>query len=79
METCEETGVTTVRIDVTTAGLFDFPCTGYGGSTNSIPSGYYQIQVIAFDQNGQLDAAMEFQDVYAFGPTSLGNVELKIP
>jgi hypothetical protein len=79
IETCEQTGVATVRINPSPAGLFDFPCVGYMGTTPSVPAGYYQVQVIAFGQDGKVLATMEFQDVYAFGPTNLGMIRLGIP
>lgn len=76
---CADVGVKTVRIDVGTGGLYDFPCENYAGETFSFPSGTYNIQAIAFSETGGVLNAKAFQNVYSYGQTKLGDVRFQIP
>lgn len=75
---CEDAGVLTVRIDLGSRGLFDFPCTAYQGETLSVSSGYYDIRVIAFGRGGTVLSSMEFPKLYVYGATRLGDLRLPV-
>lgn len=78
--TCQQKGVTTVRVALTPAaggGVFDFPCANMAGETFTVPSGTYTIQLIALNANFSAVAQLTFQQ-RLFGQTNLGHIIFQV-
>ena len=78
--TCQQKGVTTVRVQLTpstTGGVFDFPCATMAGETFTVPSGTYTIQTIALNANFSALAQLTFPQ-RLFGRTNLGHIIFQV-
>jgi len=75
--TCEQKGVATIRLDLVTQS-FDFDCRTFAGETFSIPSGDYNVRLLALGYNAQALSVIEFRESL-FGRTNLGHIIFQVP
>lgn len=72
--TCEQKSVGTVRLQLSSGDLFDFPCNLYSGETPvAVPSGNYTVDVLAIGYNGLVLSQQRFT-TRLFGRTDLGHI-----
>jgi hypothetical protein len=78
--TCDQKGVTTVRIELVPSvpnGIFDAPCANMAAETYTVPSGTYTIDLIALGSTFQALAQLSFQQ-RLFGRTNLGHIKFQV-
>lgn len=78
--TCDDLGVSTVRLILGTDLAFSYNCDVYAARTLAFPAGTYDARVIAYNRS---DAILYIQTLGSmkrfFGETVLGQIYLRIP